>query len=193
MSLILPPSFRERRTEQLVLWLLSGALTPSTFTLLPQYNVSPRPNTWVIDPAPPTPFFYTGIDAIGGHGNGDLSSSDDVVHWAVRRWVAETSGLVTISGNIADLDIGAGGMGSSAAFIMEAVRSTTRQSAKGNLSWRQLLVYLFDRAGTPIDFVIDPNGNNDLYDSSRFTALITLDATSVPEPTGLLLTPLERS
>lgn len=46
-------------------------------------------------------FYYTSLWARGGHPNStmDLGKYAQVEHWAVRRWVSTTSGLVSISGH----------------------------------------------------------------------------------------------
>ena len=161
----------------------SGSLDPSSFTLMGTYNPSGRPNTWVVDNV----HFYTGLDSTGGHPNGVASTSDDALHFAVRRWIVESTGVFTVNGNIADLDLGFGDNGIIGQIYNGSTQLFSQTLAAGdfvgfNYSWTGTLV-----AGTTLDFVIDPNGDNDLFDSTRFTVYVETGASSIPEPSSLLL------
>ena len=79
---------------------------PAGFQLMPSYN-STWP-AWVVDYSNPPPLYWTYITPTTAHGNGHIVNFDrtNVEQWAVRRWVSGVDGLVTISGSIADDDIG---------------------------------------------------------------------------------------
>lgn len=122
---------------------------------------------------------WTLLWATGGHPGGPLISP---LHWAVRRWVSEVSGSITISGTLQDAD-GGGGNGVFGRILVDGVEVYTGRVDA--ISGPATLAYSIDTVvsvGSVVDFAIDPNGN-ELYDSTIFTAKIA----GVPEPSTLLL------
>lgn len=165
----------------------SGSLLPGSFAQMPIFSPVGSPNAWVVDDDPPSPQFYTQLYDIGGHPNGVASSRDDVVHFAVRRWIAELTGDLTISGNIADLDGGNGGDGIIGRIFAGSSEIYSQFIGEGDSLGSNYSFTFSVVAGTPLDFVIDPIGDNDLFDSTRFTATISVEDVNVPEPSSLLL------
>jgi hypothetical protein len=159
----------------------SGSLDPTSFSQMNVFDSPSRPNTWLVDENE----FYTGIDSIGGHPNGAPSTRNDVVQFAVRRWIVESTGLFTISGNLADLDLGFGDNGVVGRIYSGTTEIFSQIIGAGDMagvdySWTGNLV-----AGTTVDFVIDPFQANDFFDSTRFTATIQTNLSVIPEPTTL--------
>lgn len=161
----------------------SGALDESSFALMTVFNPVNRPNTWVVD----DDHFFTGLDSQGGHPNGAPSTRDDVIQYAVRRWIVESTGTFTITGNLSDLDLGYGDNGVIGRIYNGASLLYSQTVSAGDFtgydySWTGNLT-----AGSFVDFVIDPNEANDFFDSTRFTAVIETGSSSIPEPSSLLL------
>lgn len=114
---------------------------------------------------------WTQLWADGGHPNGTNNSSQ----LAIRRWVSETNGSITISGTFADQDQGSGN-GVSGGIYVDGT-----QVWFGSIQDGGSTAFSFSRtvtAGSKVDFVLDANGF-DHQDSTRFSAQIT---TAVPEP-----------
>jgi hypothetical protein len=153
------------------------------FRLLPTHRAgdgSGVPGGWILDESR----FYTGIDSDQQHGNGAVSGVEDVEHWAVRRYVAETSGAVTIAGfTREDAKIGPNDDGTIAKILINGTEVFSRDIAPEDQTPNPYAVLANVEVGDKIDFVMLP-GANDYYDCPFFTAVITV----VPEPAtaGLL-------
>ena len=115
---------------------------------------------------------WTQLWADGGHPNGPNSGTAQV---AVRRWISEIDGKVSIAGVLADThpccDNGVRG-----AIFIDGIDVWSASIADGgstNFSFGASVA-----RGSRVDFVLDPNGT-DSADSTRFSARIT---SAVPEP-----------
>jgi hypothetical protein len=115
---------------------------------------------------------WTQLWADGGHPDGTNSETARI---AVRRWVSEIDGKVSITGVFAD----AGGGywdGVRGAIFVDGTQAWSTSIAEGgstNFSFGASVA-----RGSRVDFVLDPNGT-DYADSTRFSARIT---SAVPEP-----------
>jgi hypothetical protein len=141
-------------------------------------------DAWFVDGAPPSPFVWTVLNKNGGHPNGRITSAsrDQVEQWAVRRWVSNMTGDITIAGNIADSD-GGGGNGVIGRIFHggdQVYAATIENAGFIGVNYSLTMPVL---AGDIIDFAIDPRSSNDLFDSTRFTARIT----TAPEPSTFTL------
>jgi hypothetical protein len=168
----------------------SSPFTPVNFLQMGTFNPASAPDHWVVDFDPPSPFVWTSLNATGGHPNGITTSGgrDAVEQWAVRRWVSEVDGSITITGNLADRDINAGNGIIGRIFVgnTEVYNATI---SNGDATGVNYSVTVNVSVGTTIDFAIDPRASNDLTDSTRFTAVIESAGTpaAVPEPSSLVL------
>ncbi|MDX2037608.1 MAG: PEP-CTERM sorting domain-containing protein [Isosphaeraceae bacterium] len=162
-----------------------GTLDRSSFTQMTEFGVIP--NVWTVDYELPLPFYWTGLWNVGGHPSAAPSTGGrtSAVHWAVRRWVSEVTGMVTISGVLADIDT-VDGNGVIGRIFLDDTQVYQQTLDNGNLQGIDYSFNLFVTAGQTLDFAIDPRGGDDRYDSTRFTALVR----TVPEPGSLLLTVL---
>jgi hypothetical protein len=158
----------------------AGTFAPSSFQQMATF----RGGIWYVDPDPPSPFFWTQLNAFGGHPNGVITTTgrDPVEHWAVRRYISEVDGPVYLSGNIADLD-GGGGNGIVGRIFVNGAEVYSAAINNGNSGGVDYLVSVDVAVGTVIDFAIDPRASDDRFDNSRFTATVT----AVPEPTSFAL------
>jgi hypothetical protein len=160
-----------------------GPFTPANFTQMTIFGPPSAPNNWVVDYDPPSPQYWTALDALGGHPNGTTTSGgrDPVEQWAVRRWISGVAGVVNISGNIADRAGGAGNGIIGHVFVgnTEVFSATIND---GDSVGTNYSVNATVSVGMPIDFAIDPRASNDLVDTTRFTAQLT----PVPEPSSLM-------
>lgn len=147
------------------------------FRMMTDYNT--QLEWWRVDPTR----FWTTLYWIGGHPNGRRSG---IEQWAVRRWVSEVVGTITISGNLAKQTLTQGGYGGNG-VVGEIY-------ADGNLIWSQWVggtdtigvdyqVTLNVARDMPVDFVLKAYEREATSDDSRFTATIT----AVPEPSTLVL------
>ena len=92
----------------------AGALTPATFTLFPTFDPNfatnegnsydGGPGGWYLQWGPGG--YWTSLWPNGGHPNGTDGNQGraPVEQWAVRRWVSDVSGEITISGLMASLN-----------------------------------------------------------------------------------------
>ncbi len=166
-----------------------GVLAPSSFLQMGTFSPVGRPNTWVVDDDLPSPIYYTILNAEGGHPNGVDAGRDDVLQYAVRRWISEVSGAITIAGNIADMDTGFGANGIIGKIFSNNLEVYSQSIDEADFLGVNYSLTFTVLAGDTIDFVIDPQGVNDLFDSTRFTATIFNGegSISVPEPTSIML------
>ena len=116
---------------------------------------------------------WTQLWADGGHPNG--TDTGNLNQMAVRRWVSEVSGVITLTGDFKDTNPASGN------GVQGGIYVNGTQVWLGTISNGGGTTFSFStavKAGQAVDFVLDPNGN-DYADSTRFTAQIT---TPVPEP-----------
>jgi len=156
---------------------VGGIYAPATdFQQMTQYGVSP--DEWTVQEGT----FWTRLGEQGGHDNGVITGGGrtEVEHWAIRRYVSEATGTVTLSGNLAKLNTG-GGNGIVGRIFVDG---TQAYSQTVNFNDAVGFNYSFDVAvgiGSTLDFILDPNASNDQFDGARFTAKLT----AVPEPSAL--------
>ena len=113
------------------------------------------------------------LDSTGGH-----PGVDDFA-WAVRRWTAEVSGTVTISGTARDRDTSCGD-GSHVRILQDGIE--VFQILNVGAASTPYSLDLTVTTGQAIDFVIDPIFDTGC-DDTEFTALIT-QGPAVPSITG---------
>lgn len=150
------------------------------FEQMPQFNGT----SWFIQDG----VFWTSLNATSGHPNGVVTSGgrQPVEHWAVRRWMSEVDGLVTISGVFADLnDEGGDGVNVSVIVNGSVVFMQTVSNGQTDTSYSFTTTLSL---GSSVDFAIDPLGS-DHADRTKFTAMIEAqDAPPVvPEPSTFSL------
>lgn len=113
---------------------------------------------------------WTQLWATGGHPN----TWYGLRQVAVRRWVSETSGSVTIAGTLADTHPGGDGVAGAIYVDGNLVwKGDIGSSGSTNFSFSTLV-----SQNAKVDFVLDAK-DTDATDSSRFSATITA---AVPEP-----------
>lgn len=153
---------------------------------LPMATFSPLslPDTWVVDFDAPAPQYWTLLNALGGHPNGRITTGgrNPVEQWAVRRWVSNTSGMINISGNIADLNP-FGGNGIVGHIFLNGTEFYNTPIANGDSIGATYSIAANVVIGSAIDFAIDPKSSDDASDLTRFTVTIS----AVPEPSTALL------
>ena len=118
---------------------------------------------------------WTQIFQLGAHPNGTLTStpSNAILQRAVRRWVSTFAGDVTISGEVAKIDVapmGSNGVDASVYVDSKLVYNTLigGEDAGG----RVYKVVAALEVGSTVDFVLDPLDNDDHHDLSRFTGIV---------------------
>ncbi|HWB86760.1 MAG TPA: hypothetical protein VG675_21625 [Bryobacteraceae bacterium] len=117
---------------------------------------------------------------IGAHPEGvdDAPVKTSTDQWAVRRWVSDFTGSVTITGKLNKFVDG--GDGTLDSIFVNGVSLFSQLVTTTDMDMYSLTVDLNE--GDTVDFVTSPVGN-DLYDATHFTALIT---TPTPEPSTVL-------
>src|SRR5438105_1956733 len=91
----------------------SSTLNPTGFQQMANFDPTLRGGAWEVDFNLPDPRYWTSLWNVGGHPNSNPSNGGraNVEQWAVRRWVSNIDGTITISGNIGDLDTTSGANG----------------------------------------------------------------------------------
>ncbi len=108
------------------------------------------------------------IDSFGGH------PQFEGLRWAVRRWVSDHNGLVTISGDFYDRDLG-GGDGANVRVFKNGAQVYEYLNIPGNAVPYSISMNVL--AGDSIDFIIDPKFDAS-NDDTHFTALIMAEGIS---------------
>lgn len=116
---------------------------------------------------------WTALDSKGGHPNG---SNNGNTHWAVRRWVSETPGILNITIRLAKANPNCGS-GTTGRIFHNGVEKFSKTITYNDSTGITTNVIIYNvNAGDFIDFVIDPTGTDgqptDSCDSTIFTATI---------------------
>ncbi|MFO0847151.1 MAG: putative Ig domain-containing protein [Gemmataceae bacterium] len=123
--------------------------------------------------------YWTSLWAVGGHGNGfSIGTSpprDRDAQWAVRRWVSEITGEVTVTGHLAKLGQGdsVGGNGFVGRVLVNGVEVWSQFIGPVDRTGVDYSLRLSVREGDQVDFAIDPFDGNDQQDACVFTATIS--------------------
>ncbi len=122
----------------------------------------------------------TELNRFGGVAAGDNGSPGGVSHWAIRRWVSKTNGLVRITGLVGDrasCTDGSHGDGIVARIFVDGVEVYHQAVRETSLGYSLVTTVAKD---SNVDFAIDPGpGRNDDCDSAAFTAVINSTAPSL--------------
>ncbi len=116
---------------------------------------------------------WTELNSNGGHPNG---SNNGNIHWAVRRWVSETPGILNITIRLAKGNPGCGS-GTTGRIFHNGVEKFSKTITYNDSTGITTNLIIYDvNAGDFIDFVIDPTGTDgqptDPCDTTIFTASI---------------------
>lgn len=156
-----------------------GYVAPATgpdFIPMPQFA-----GDWFVDRTR----YWTVINTAGGHPNGMIGGKTPIEHWAVRRWVSEVSGNITIYISLAKADTG-GGNGIEGRVVIGGTTVFSKVIAFNDSLGIDTAISANVKLGSTVDFVIDPLDSNDLYDETRFTAIITTESAPPPPSCGTL-------
>jgi hypothetical protein len=153
----------------------SAAYAPMTRTrVITTYEppTGDRWDGWVND----TIAHWTQIFQLGAHANGTDTSapSEPLLQRAVRRWLSTYEGDVTISGEVAKIDVGvsAGANGVEAIIVVDGAElDRFRVGAEDAGGWSYEVPAQL-KVGSTVDFVLDPFESNDHHDLTRFTGII---------------------
>jgi hypothetical protein len=118
---------------------------------------------------------WTQLFSLGGHPNGTDTSppSMPLVQRAVRRWISNYEGHVTISGELAKIDVTLDGSnGIEGKILIDGVEIYSRIIEGDDGGGVAYGVEADLRVGSTVDFAIDPRDGDDHHDLTRFTAVI---------------------
>lgn len=137
---------------------------PADFELLPTF----RAPSWMIQNGPGG--YWTSLHPEGGHPNGlqTCCGRRSAEHWPVRRYVSNVSGLITLQGEIEDLDSHTGNGINGWIFVDNT--PVLMQTVKNTGITFELDVKV--SLGSVIDFAIDPRDRHDMGDSTRYTTVL---------------------
>jgi hypothetical protein len=156
-----------------------GPFASSDFRLMTQCVADPYypGSSWWVDRA----LYWTSVRSAVSFPNGAFSCGRQrVEHWAVRRWVSEVAGAVTVTGTIRNALGGFDGF--TAHIFVDGVSVLSRLVTGAGSTVATPYTVTFNVAlGSSVDFVVQPNAS-DCNDHAEFTATMTSDA--VP-PQGL--------
>jgi hypothetical protein len=169
-----------------------GDLTPSTFKLMPDFDPNSvgsterstgffdPPGMWSVDWE--VGGYWTCLWTKGGVPNGTDGNwgRQPVEQWAVRRWVSDVAGPVSVSGLIAPYQSG---------WMMTYVFVDGTQVFGQQVPLSET-PYSFDTTvsvGSTVDFVIAPRNHSEVNGTTEFTAVVTSESGAVPEPSTLAM------
>jgi hypothetical protein len=162
---------------------LDGVYKPSEFRAFPRTTATVfsadnffANNTWRWFPSADAATEITRLGGIASSENGITGRAD---HWAVRRWISETNGLVRIYGMLADASRcagGASGDGIIGRIFVDGVEIFSQSIQEGGNGYS---VQANLTVGAAVDFVIDPGpGLRDDCDNAAFTAVIATESST---------------
>lgn len=127
--------------------------------------------------------FWTMLGKVSTHGNGQLTSGgrDAADHVAIRRWTSTYEGMARITGEIAKINF-TGGNGILAEVRINGVVENSVWLHGEDFVGKTFSIDRFVRAGDSIEWWLDSNQSNDLYDLTYYTGAVA----AVPEPGAIL-------
>ena len=160
---------------------LDGVYKPGEFKAFPRTTATTlsadnffAANTWKWFP---TADAATEINRLGGIAASENGTAGRADHWAVRRWISETNGLVRIYGMLADRSRCAGttsGDGVTGRIFVDGTEIFSQSIQNSGVGYS---VQTTLSVGAVVDFVIDPgSGLSDECDNAAFTALIMTES-----------------
>jgi RHS repeat-associated protein len=154
-----------------------GPFISSDFQQMTQFTIGSTPplsgttpNWWVDEST-----LWTSITADSTHPNGINNNfgRTPVEQWSVRRWVSEVNGEIEITGKLAKLDGQTAGNGVVGKVIVDGVELWSQSIESNNTQGSSYKVKATVKAGSVVDFALDPKSSNDISDSTVFTASIS--------------------
>ena len=117
--------------------------------------------------------YWTEISADGGHPNGQITSGGRKAEpqWAVRRWVSDASGMVTLTGRLAKRYPGSQGDGIDGYIIVDGEIVWSQHIGEGDTVGVEYALDVFVNSDSILDFALAP-GNSDWQDSGLFSAVV---------------------
>jgi hypothetical protein len=154
----------------------ASPFTSSDFEEFPQ---SINGNQWIIHRGDPSGYWTT-ISAAGGHPNGPNSNYyQGTEHWAVRRWVSDMDGTISIEGNTSKSS--RIGDGTICKILVNDAIVYSKHIDGNEIDGVDYAIQVQVHVGDTLDFSIQ-SGANDLYDGTRFSAIGTrTSSVDVPE------------
>lgn len=146
-----------------------GYVAPATstaFVLMGEYDAAGE--SWYVQSG----VFWTYINRSATHPNGVMTSGGRtaVDHWSARRWTANYTGAVRITGSVKKVAGAAFGNGIVARIMIgntELFTQTIADEAGQTFDITATVAF-----GQAIDFIVDPNASEDGGDSTDLTAAI---------------------
>jgi hypothetical protein len=114
---------------------------------------------------------WTSVSRMEQHPNGTYTSygRTKVEHWSVRRWRSPVTQKVSVSVFIRDM-CAENGNGVVVRVFLDGEEKGNFPIENGRERWEALSLDV--RAGSLLDFVVDPHEGNDLCDRTELTAVI---------------------
>ena len=92
-------------------------------------------------------------------------------HWAVRRWISEVTGVITITGTLSKIHSGSYGDGVKGYIYVDGEVVWSKYIRGDDAAGVNYSIDVFVNTGSLVDFAIAPT-HNDWEDSSQFTAMV---------------------
>jgi MYXO-CTERM domain-containing protein len=161
-----------------------GSFNPGSFYLMNQYDANS--STWYIQ----SNNYNTLLNSVGGIPNGAISNSKvKLEQWAVRRWVSDVEGQITLRAVIGEPWFAASiDNGLTARIYMDKTQLASFNTAEPGVLGPNGVVEppytatLSVSRGTILDFAIDPNYSRNFFDYASFKVTISDNPVAVPEP-----------
>ena len=119
--------------------------------------------------------FWTSVSDDGTHPNGleGYEGRQAVEHWAIRRWVSEVTGDVSITGELSKREGTTGGDGVVGMIFVDGVEQYTQAVAGSDDVGYTYSICVSVTVGSNVDFAISAgDAGDDGSDSSHYTALV---------------------
>ena len=149
----------------------TNSFTPSCFVRMTNFVG----NSWYVS----STRYWTRLGPTDAHPNGTITSQgrQAVEQWAVRRWVSNIAGPVTIRGVISDDDVYSDPVYENGVIVhvfIGGVEKGHYTIDRGGSTTFSISATLAN--GTILDFALDPQGSNDHYDRTTFRIVIAKPA-----------------
>lgn len=151
-----------------------GYIEPGTsLEWVPMPTYVPGGNTpgWYSQPE----LYWTTLAGNAAHPNGQVTSQgrSSAEQWAVRRWVSDETGRLTVTSHIAKVYADALSNGVDARIVVDGVQVYGSHIDGTDTEGIDISVDIDVAEGSTVDFVLDPHESQDFADRTLWTIVIT--------------------
>ena len=129
--------------------------------------------------------YCTYVAATSAHPNGTIEPAGGIIreiNWSVYRWISDIVGVVEVTLDVLDLDVGGSENGVRIHLFVDGVEQSNFVVGIGGSAINTVLASV--SIGTVVDVALDPNGGNDYFDLTQL--LVGVRKCGYPSPAAVV-------